>query len=151
MDDNLDELLEEEDEIGSPRRRDRRQSSGSEKSSLSHFGPRQGRLLSRLLTHTHLPGLSSLDQMHLLALADTVSTCNTDFAERFAVDSAKNPIGKEASDGMLEGEVSSGMYCPKTPIPIESTPIYWFAKWFSFLYRFFGRLWSKIPIGDETL
>lgn len=108
MDDNLDELLEEEDEVGSPRRRDRRASAGSEKSSLSHFGPRQGRLLSRLLTHTHLPGLSSLDQMHLLALADTVSTCNTDFAERFAIDSAKNPIGKESHDGMIEGEVSSG-------------------------------------------
>ncbi|XP_065223519.1 dmX-like protein 2 isoform X2 [Planococcus citri] len=107
MDDNLDELLEEEDEVGSPRRRDRRASAGSEKNSLSHFGPRQGRLLSRLLTHTHLPGLSSLDQMHLLALADTVSTCNTDFAERFAVDSAKNPIGKEPHDGMIEGEVSS--------------------------------------------
>lgn len=41
-----------------------------------------GRILSRLLTHTHLPGLSSLDQMHLLALADTVSTCDADFTER---------------------------------------------------------------------
>lgn len=40
MDDNLDELLEE-DELESPRRRDRRLSSSSEKSSLSHFGPRQ--------------------------------------------------------------------------------------------------------------
>lgn len=108
MDENLDELLEAEDEMGSPRRHDRRPSAGSEKSSLSHFGPRQGRMLSRLLTHTHLPGLSSLDQMHLLALADTVSTCNTDFAEKFAVDLAKNPIGRETSDGMHEGAVSSG-------------------------------------------
>lgn len=40
IDDNLDELLEE-DELESPRRRDRRLSSSSEKSSLSHFGPRQ--------------------------------------------------------------------------------------------------------------
>ncbi|XP_045775741.1 dmX-like protein 2 isoform X3 [Maniola jurtina] len=70
-------LLTEEDGI------DRRPSM-PERQPLSHFGPRQGRILSRLLTHTHLPGLSSLDQMHLLALADTVSTCDADFAERLA-------------------------------------------------------------------
>lgn len=122
MDDNLDEILEEEDEMGSPRRHDRRPSAGSEKCSLSHFGPRQGRLLSRLLTHTHLPGLSSLDQMHLLALADTVSTCNTDFAERFAVDSAKNPIGKESNDGTTEGEVSSGMLTSSYWFPNHTRP-----------------------------
>ncbi|XP_032514293.2 dmX-like protein 2 isoform X1 [Danaus plexippus] len=76
VEDDLDALLlEEEDGI------DRRPSM-PERQLLSHFGPRQGRILSRLLTHTHLPGLSSLDQMHLLALADTVSTCDADFAER---------------------------------------------------------------------
>lgn len=68
----------------------------------------QGRLLSRLLTHTHLPGLSSLDQMHLLALADTVSTCNTDFSERFAIDAAKSAIAKENLTGVPEGEATSG-------------------------------------------
>lgn len=70
----------------------------------------QGRLLSRLLTHTHLPGLSSLDQMHLLALADTVSTCNTDFSERFAIDAAKSAIAKENLSGLPEGEASSGKW-----------------------------------------
>ncbi|CRK90097.1 CLUMA_CG003815, isoform A [Clunio marinus] len=94
--DDLDELLE--DDGDSPRRFDRR-SSIPERQYLSHFGPRQGQLLSRLLTHTHLPGLSSLDQMHLLALADTVSTCNTDFAERFAIDAAKTAIAKENLTG----------------------------------------------------
>lgn len=86
--DNLDELLDNESE-----QRDRRQSI-HEKQSLSHFGQRQGQLLSRLLTHTHLPGLSSLDQMHLLALADTVATCNTDFSDKFAVESTKVPFSK---------------------------------------------------------
>lgn len=94
--DNLDDLLDEDSE--SPRRFDRR-SSIPERQYLSHFGPRQGQILSRLLTHTHLPGLSSLDQMHLLALADTVSTCNTDFAERFAIDAAKTAIAKENLTG----------------------------------------------------
>lgn len=37
--------------------------------------------------------------MHLLALADTVSTCNTDFAERFAIDAAKTAIAKENLTG----------------------------------------------------
>ncbi|KAJ0175201.1 hypothetical protein K1T71_009342 [Dendrolimus kikuchii] len=77
-DEDLDALL-----LGDDERVDRRPSM-PERQALSHFGLRQGRILSRLLTHTHLPGLSSLDQMHLLALADTVSTCDADFTERFA-------------------------------------------------------------------
>ena len=56
---------------------------------LSYFGPRQARLLSKLLTHTQLPGLSSLDQMHLLAMADTVASCKIDLADRFAIDAAR--------------------------------------------------------------
>jgi len=49
--------------------------------------------------------------MHLLALADTVSTCNTDFAERFAIDAAKTAIAKENLSGMPEGEdISSGLW-----------------------------------------
>lgn len=67
---------------------------------------RQGSILSGLLTHTHLPGLSSLDQMHLLALADTVSIC-VDFAERFAIDAQKNAIAKENLTRIPEGEAVS--------------------------------------------
>ncbi|XP_046412753.1 dmX-like protein 2 isoform X1 [Neodiprion fabricii] len=98
---SLDDMLDED--YDHTRQKDRR-SSVPERQGISHFGPRQGRLLSRLLTHTHLPGLSSLDQMHLLALADTVSTCNTDFAERFAIDAAKNAIAKENLTGIPAGE-----------------------------------------------
>ncbi|GAB0086325.1 dmX-like protein 2 [Sergentomyia squamirostris] len=101
QDESLDDLLDEETE--SPSRFDRR-ASIPERQHLSHFGPRQGQLLSRLLTHTHLPGLSSLDQMHLLALADTVATCNTDFAERFVIDAAKTAIAKENLTGETDSE-----------------------------------------------
>ncbi|XP_062554540.1 dmX-like protein 2 isoform X3 [Armigeres subalbatus] len=101
VDESLDDLLEDEPDVN--RHADRR-SSLPERHYLSHFGPRQGQLLSRLLTHTHLPGLSSLDQMHLLALADTVSTCNTDFAERFAIDAAKIAIAKENLTGVPNTE-----------------------------------------------
>ncbi|XP_074603304.1 rabconnectin-3 alpha isoform X2 [Brevipalpus obovatus] len=41
---------------------------------LMDFNPHQARLLTKILTHSHLPGLSSLDQMHLLALADAVAS-----------------------------------------------------------------------------
>ncbi|XP_076387678.1 rabconnectin-3 alpha isoform X3 [Megachile rotundata] len=101
---SLDDMLEEDYDCS--RQKDRR-SSVPERQGISHFGPRQGRLLSRLLTHTHLPGLSSLDQMHLLALADTVSTCNVDFAERFAIDAAKSAIAKENLTGIPDGETVS--------------------------------------------
>ncbi|XP_053977801.1 dmX-like protein 2 isoform X6 [Hylaeus volcanicus] len=101
---SLDDMLEEDYDCS--RQKDRR-SSVPERQGISHFGPRQGRLLSRLLTHIHLPGLSSLDQMHLLALADTVSTCNVDFAERFAIDAAKNAIAKENLTGIPDGETVS--------------------------------------------
>lgn len=102
QEESLDDLLED-DEGDSPRRADRR-SSIPERQCLSHFGPRQGRLLSGLLTHTHLPGLSSLDQMHLLALADTVASCNTDFAERFVIDAAKNAMARENLTGVPDPE-----------------------------------------------
>ncbi|XP_060524786.1 dmX-like protein 2 isoform X2 [Cylas formicarius] len=90
MEESLDTLLEDQDGVPNLERRPSERNIG-----LTHFTPKQGRILSRLLTHMHLPGLSSLDQMHLLALADTVSTCNTDLAERFAIDAAKSAIAKE--------------------------------------------------------
>lgn len=102
---SLDELLEDESE--KRQRFNDRRLSAPDRQSLSHFGPRQGQLLSRLLTHTHLPGLSSLDQMHLLALADTVATCNTDFAERFLIDAAKRAIAKENLTGIPQENVSA--------------------------------------------
>ncbi|KAG7176585.1 DmX-like protein 1-like, partial [Homarus americanus] len=63
--------------------------------SIAFFGPRQAQILAALLTHTHLPGLSSLDQMHLLALGDTVASCNVDFADRFDINKAKEALAKE--------------------------------------------------------
>jgi len=92
-----------------PRQRGRRQSTSAERNCLSHFGPQEGRKLSRLLTHTHLPGLSSLDQMHLLALADTVANCNTDFGERIANDAAKTAMAKETLTGVPgDAPISTG-------------------------------------------
>ena len=90
--DNLDSFLEEDDLMPRPM-------TPKEKKGLSYFGPRQARILSKLLTHTSLPGLSSLDQMHLLAMADTVASCKVDLADRFAIDAARNAMAKETSTG----------------------------------------------------
>merc|ERR550519_3215808 len=98
----LDFSLDDE-QIG---RSERRMSLAAEKQGLSYFGPRQARMLSKLLTHTQLPGLTSLDQMHLLALADTVASCNLDLAERFAIDAAKTAINKESLSTVTPGDTS---------------------------------------------
>ena len=103
LDENLDNLLDDDDDFleGGMTAGEKREAAKAaaaareqENQSFSYFGPRQAQLLSKLLTHTHLPGLTSLDQMHLLALADTVSTCELDLAERFAIDAARKAISK---------------------------------------------------------
>ena len=102
-DDSLDDLLAEE----SAGKGKKRRASSREGQGLSYFGPRQARILSKLLTHAHLPGLSSLDQMHLLAVADTVATCQLDLADRFAIAAAKQQMAKESATADPEtGEAS---------------------------------------------
>lgn len=48
---------------------------------LLNFTPAQAHLLARHLTHTQLPGMSSLDQMYLLAVAETVANTRADFTD----------------------------------------------------------------------
>ncbi|XP_050731976.1 dmX-like protein 2 isoform X2 [Eriocheir sinensis] len=91
--DDDDLTLEEEEEMAAGG--GRRKSLSHESKGITFFGPRQAQILATLLTHTHLPGLSSLDQMHLLALADTVASCNVDFADRFDINKAKEALAKE--------------------------------------------------------
>lgn len=43
------------------------------KGSLTNFNPRKAKMLTKILTHTHLPGLTNVDQMHLLAVADALA------------------------------------------------------------------------------
>ena len=88
-DDSLEDPFESDEVFAtSPKQRDRRLSSGQLTTNRNYFGPTQSRLLARHLTHTHLPGLSSLDQMYLLALADTVANTKVDFSEKEAADMA---------------------------------------------------------------
>ncbi|CAH1252609.1 DMXL2 [Branchiostoma lanceolatum] len=47
----------------------------------TYFGPEHARILTMHLTHSRLPGLSSLEQMQLLAVADTLAHTRTEFSE----------------------------------------------------------------------
>ncbi|XP_049518236.1 dmX-like protein 2 isoform X5 [Dermacentor silvarum] len=76
----LDDILQE-DAQPKPKKTRERHKSATDKDP-NYFGMRQARLLTQLLTHCHLPGLSSVDQMHLLALADTLASFHGTLADR---------------------------------------------------------------------
>ena len=90
MDDNAFDSGDDEGDVfsSSVRPRDRRKSSNNITQSTNYFGPAQSTLLARHLTRTQLPGLSSLDQMYLLALANTVANTKLDFSDNHSADMA---------------------------------------------------------------
>ncbi|ELU10253.1 hypothetical protein CAPTEDRAFT_201231 [Capitella teleta] len=89
MDENLEDPFDMDEVFGSPKTTDQRKRNSSVQGSINQFGPPQSQLLTRHLTHTQLPGLSSLDQMYLLALADTVARTKLDFSEKHASSKSK--------------------------------------------------------------
>ncbi|PIK56051.1 putative dmX-like protein 2 [Apostichopus japonicus] len=62
----------------------------------SYFGSGQAKLLANYLTRMHLPGLSGQDQMHLLALADTLATTKTEITAR-GTGTSVTAIGREGA------------------------------------------------------
>lgn len=63
--------------------RGRLQSTSGNPSNPNEFGSNHSRVLMKHLTHTQLPGLTSVDQMYLLAIADTVANNKIDFTDKF--------------------------------------------------------------------
>ncbi|KAM7415976.1 hypothetical protein PAMA_018173 [Pampus argenteus] len=49
--------------------------------SPTYFGPEHAQVLSSHLLHSSLPGLTRMEQMSLMALADTIATTSTDFRD----------------------------------------------------------------------
>uniref|UniRef100_A0A8R1HL41 WD_REPEATS_REGION domain-containing protein n=1 Tax=Caenorhabditis japonica TaxID=281687 RepID=A0A8R1HL41_CAEJA len=93
---DIDEVLKE---INTTRGiRSRNASHGSEANEKngrfsSVFTARDNRKLTEFLTHTHLPGLSSVDQMHLLAIANTLSHFSNDAEDKLEqVNAASKPV-----------------------------------------------------------
>lgn len=75
VDETLDEILGQSaiDTMNKQKELKGMESEAPDKGSLTSFNPKKAKLLTRALTHTHLPGLSNVDQMHLLAVADAVA------------------------------------------------------------------------------
>ncbi|KFM72487.1 DmX-like protein 2, partial [Stegodyphus mimosarum] len=99
VEDSLDDILHNKSSGESKKERPSF-SVNEKKIHLSNFSPNQASLLTRFLTHSHLPGLSSLDQMHLLALADTVASFNTALVDRFSADPALSKDAKSSVEGL---------------------------------------------------
>lgn len=84
---DLDDLLTDGYD-GVSRKSRSRQSSGSFDQPVAptkvdvSFNARHCRILTDLLTHMQLPGLSSVDQMHLLSIADTLSHFSSSTIDR---------------------------------------------------------------------
>ncbi|CAJ0597034.1 unnamed protein product [Cylicocyclus nassatus] len=67
------------------------------------FTAQHNRLLVELLTHTQLPGISDTDQMHLFAIADTLSQFTTD-----VMSSSKDTVGGAAAHGYAVASTGMG-------------------------------------------
>nr|XP_022328939.1 dmX-like protein 2 isoform X8 [Crassostrea virginica] len=75
--------------------------SGANPSNPNEFNPNHSRVLMKHLTHTQLPGLTSLDQMYLLAIADTVANNKIDFTDKFEGEkpaSSSGDMNKESTE-----------------------------------------------------
>ncbi|XP_076371203.1 dmX-like protein 2 isoform X5 [Tachypleus tridentatus] len=101
VEDSLDAILNNSFHLGT--KKETQKSHVPEHHFLTLFDKRQAYLLTKLLTHMHLPGLSSLDQMHLLALADTVSSFSTTLFDRFTFDQEKQASGNDPLSVKLDG------------------------------------------------
>lgn len=75
VDETLDEILGQSaiETLNKQKEKKRFATDALDNGSLTTFNPKKAEELTRVLTHTHLPGLSNIDQMHLLAVADAVA------------------------------------------------------------------------------
>ncbi|CAI5454853.1 unnamed protein product [Caenorhabditis angaria] len=106
---NLDDMLKDDNSSGGGR--SRHQSVGSDvlkqdTAVATVFTAKHYRKLTELLTHTHLPGLSSVDQMHLLAIADTLSHFTSDVIDKLTqANAAMQPVVQS-----VLGDATAGGY-----------------------------------------
>ncbi|CAD5215760.1 unnamed protein product [Bursaphelenchus okinawaensis] len=106
-DEDLDDVLEsiQKTETRSRSSRSRHSSTCSDgKVAQNSFTSRHSRALTEMLTHTHLPGLSSVDQMHLLAVADTLSQFSPSVMDKLVQVNA--PLKPEQKSSLIDTAAS---------------------------------------------
>ena len=64
-----------------------------------YFGLAQAQLLAKVLTKRQLPGLNSINQLYLLAIADTVASTNMDLESGDSQERGLNFARRETSTG----------------------------------------------------
>ena len=77
---------------------DRFKGTGMSKSAV-YFGLAQAQLLAKVLTKRQLPGLNSINQLYLLAIADTVASTNMDLESGDLQERGLNFARKETRTG----------------------------------------------------
>lgn len=79
------EIPSEDEEEGEERetvRESRKRLASPTPPCLHHFGPAQSKALTERVARLRLPGLTALDQMYLLAIADVMANTCSDVLER---------------------------------------------------------------------
>lgn len=69
--------------------------------SPTYFGPEHAQVLSGHLLHSSLPGLSRMEQMSLMALADTIATTSTDIGESRDRSQGKTKLGRGLEEKLM--------------------------------------------------
>lgn len=114
VDETLDEILGKSTLETINKQKELRKLASEErgKGLLTSFNPKKAKILTRILTHTHLPGLTNVDQMHLLAVADALAFFD-------ASPDDLNDIHEEESNDHSQGG-GGGMSMISTNIAIDS-------------------------------
>ena len=120
-------------------------------------------MLTEMLTHTHLPGLSSVDQMHLLAIADTLSHFSSDQIDRLAQANAQmQPVVPSVLGDATGGYATATGKWISYLLNLNKSffhSLKWYCLqnfWIPEIFRFFsrrrnsGRMRSAISDGHET-
>ena len=79
---------------------DKTKGTGMSKSAV-YFGLAQAQLLAKVLTKRQLPGLNSINQLYLLAIADTVATTNLDLESGDLQERGINYARRETHTGKI--------------------------------------------------
>ncbi|TKC34994.1 hypothetical protein EI555_020201, partial [Monodon monoceros] len=91
--------------------------------SPTYFGPEHAQVLSGHLLHSSLPGLSRMEQMSLMALADTIATTSTDIGESRDRSQGKIKLGIGLEEKLMLIELNSFTKVAKAAFYKKNDPL----------------------------